>query len=153
MASLTGSLLQLTSLLDGLSELGIVKKHLLRAGREILMAVQSLLGLAENYATGLTEGADRQQAIQSTIGYAQRILQSLAEQLPKGDDEEYRSLHRKVMNSILEVLEREIRKNSKMKAEKSKMKSEVYEAIRQVLLRQMYERDSEPVVVEKKTKK
>jgi len=53
-------------------------------------------------------------------------------------------MHRKVMNSILEVLEKEIRKNAKLKNQQAKMKAEVYEAIRNVLLKQMYEQETTP---------
>lgn len=144
MTTLSSSLLNISSLLDGLSELGIVKKHLLRAGREVLMAVQSLLGFAEQQVSGRLSGADSQQTIQHVIGYAQKTLRTLAQQLPRADEEEYRTLHRKVMNSILDVLESEIRKNAKApksKDQKSKMKAEVLEAIRKVLLKQIYEEE------------
>lgn len=148
MATLTGSLLNLTSLLDGLSELGIVKKHLLRAGREVLLAADGLLGVADQYVSGKTAGGDSQQTLQQVIGYAQKTLKTLAQQLPRTDEDEYRSLHRKVMNSILDVLESEIRKNAKSKNQKTKMKADVLEAIRKVLLKQMYEQDSEIVATE-----
>lgn len=148
MASLTGSLLNLTSLLDGLSELGIVKKHLLRAGREVLLAVDGLLSLADQYVSGKTPEGEVPQTLQNVISYAQKTLQTLAQQLPRTDEDEYRSLHRKVMNSILDVLEAEIRKNAKSKNQKTKMKSDVLEAIRKVLLKQMYEQDSQTVTPE-----
>jgi hypothetical protein len=141
MSTLSGSLLNLSSLIDGLAELGLVKKHLLRAGREVLLAVQSLLGFAEQHVSNRMSGNDSQQAIQQVIGYAQKTLRTLAQQLPRSDEEEYRTLHRKVMNSILDVLEGEIRKNTKAKNQKSKMKAEVLEAIRKVLLKQMYEEE------------
>lgn len=141
MTTLSSSLLNLTSLLDGLSELGLVKKHLLRAGREVLLAVQSLLGFAEQQVSGRLAGNDSQQAIQQVINYAQKTLRTLAQQLPRADEEEYRTLHRKVMNSILDVLESEIHKNARSKNQKAKMKAEVLEAIRKVLLKQMYEEE------------
>jgi hypothetical protein len=145
MATLSGSLLNLSSLIDGLAELGLVKKHLFRAGREVLLAVQSLLGLAEQHVSGGLEGNDSQQTIQQVIGYAQKTLRTVAQRLPRSDEEEYRTLHRKVMNSILDVLEGEIRRNAKApsspKSQKSKMKAEVLEAIRKVLLKQMYEEE------------
>ncbi len=131
--------MNVTSLLDGLSELGIVKKHLLRASREVILAVDGLLGFAEQQVSGRLSGADSQQTIQNVINYAQKTLKTLAQQLPRTDDDEYRSLHRKVMNSILDVLEGEISKSAKSKNQKSKMKAEVLEAIRKVLLKQMYE--------------
>jgi hypothetical protein len=146
MTTLSGSLLNISSLIDGLSELGIVKKHLLRAGREVLMAVQSLLGFAEQYVSGRLAGNDSQQALQQVIGYAQKTLKTLAHQLPRSDEDEYRTLHRKVMNSILDVLESEIHRNAKtknQKSPKSMMKAEVLEAIRKVLLKQMYEEETQ----------
>src|SRR3989338_6958 len=143
MPSLTGNILNLGSLLDGLSELGIVKKHLLRASREVLLAIQSLLGFADQYVSGGTDGSDHQQTISNAIGFAQKTLQNLSQQLPRSDEDECRSLHRKVMGSILEVLEREIGKNARHKTQKSKMKEEVFEAIRNVLLKQMYEQKKE----------
>lgn len=142
MPTLTGSFLNIASLLNGLSELGIVKKHLLRASREVLMAVQSVLSFADQYVTDRTEDTDPQQAVRQAISYAQKTLRMLAQQLPRGDEEEYRTLHRKVMNSILEVIEKEIGKNKKSKAQKSQMKSEVLEAIRNVLLKEMYEQET-----------
>jgi hypothetical protein len=141
--------MNLSSLLDGLSELGLVKKHLLRASREVLLAVEGLLGFAEQYVAGRLSGGDSQQALQQVIGYAHKTLKSLALQLPRSDEDEYRRLHRKVMNSILDVLEGEIRKSTKahhQKSQKSKMKAEVLEAIRKVILKQMYEQDSETAV-------
>jgi hypothetical protein len=146
MTTLSGSLLNLSSLVDGLAELGLVKKHLLRASREVLLAVQGLLGFAEQYVSGHLSGNESQQTIQHVIGYAQRTLKTLAHQLPRSDEEEYRTLHRKVMNSILDVLESEIRKNTKsknQKSPKSMMKAEVLEAIRKVLLKQMYEEETQ----------
>lgn len=133
--------MNLTSLLDGLSELGIVKKHLLRASREVILAVEGLLGVADQYVSGRSGEGDSQQKLQHVIGYAQKTLNTLAGQLPRSDEDEYRSLHRKVMNSILDVLEGEIRKNTKSKNQKSKMKAEVLEAIRKVLLKQMYQQE------------
>src|SRR5262245_59815758 len=141
MSTLSGSLLNLSSLIDGLAELGLVKKHLLRAGREVLLAVQSLLGLADQHVASHLSGNGSQQALQQVIGYAQKTLRTLAQQLPRSDEDEYRTLHRKVMNSILDVLEGEIHKNNKVKNQKSKMKAEVLEAIRKVLLKQMYEEE------------
>ncbi|HSA60076.1 MAG TPA: hypothetical protein VLJ37_10375 [bacterium] len=143
MPTLSSSFLNLTSLLDGLSELGIVKKHLLRASREVLLAVDGLLGFAEQQVTGRLSGADSQQTVQNVINYAQKTLKTLAQQLPRTDEDEYRSLHRKVMNSILDVLEGEISKNVRAKNQKAKMKAEVLEAIRKVLLKQMYEETTE----------
>jgi len=144
MSSFAGGLLNIGSLLDSLSELGIVKKHLLRAGREILMAIQSLLGFADQYVSAKSTDSEHQQTISHAISYAQKTLRTLAQQLPRTDEEEYRSMHRKVMNSILEVLEKEIRKNAKLKNQQAKMKAEVYEAIRNVLLKQMYEQETTP---------
>src|SRR5262245_2895999 len=113
LSGLSGSLLNLSSLLDGLAELGLVKKHLLRAGREVLLAVQGLLGFAEQYVAGQSE-KDSQQTIQQVITYAQKTLRTLAERLPRTDEEEYKVLHRKVMNSILDVLEAEIHRSAKV---------------------------------------
>ncbi len=106
------------------------------------MAVQGLLGFADQYVSAKTSNSDHQQTISHAITYAQKTLRTLAQQLPRGDEEEYMALHRKVMGSILEVLEREMRKNAKLKSQQAKMKAEVYEAIRNVLLKQMYEQET-----------
>jgi hypothetical protein len=143
MPSLTSSLLNLTSLVGTLGELGIVKKHLLRASREVLLAIQGLLEFADQYVSNPNAGSDHQQTIHAAINYAQKTLRSLTKQLPRGDEEEYRALHRKVMNSILEVIEGEIRKNTRQKNQKAKMKVEVFDAIRNVLLRETYERETQ----------
>ena len=139
---LSSGLLNLSSLLGGLAELAPVKKHLLRASREILMAVQGLLNFADQHVSSSDE-KDQQQTIHQAISFAQKTLRHLARQLPKGDEEEYRTLHRKVMMSILDVLDTEIQKNERSKNQKTKMKAEVFQAIRKVLLRQMYEQEIE----------
>lgn len=148
MALLTDSLVGLTSILSGLSELGIVKKHLLRASREVLLAVQGLLEVVEQY---VGEKPDSQQSLHSVLTYAQKMIRHVAHQLPRGDEDEYRSLHRKVMNSILEVIEGEIRKNKRRRqtghanqtSQTAKMKVEVLEAIRNVLLKEVYEQQTQ----------
>ena len=139
MPSLAGSLLTLSSFLNGLSEFSDVKKHLLRASREVLLAVQGLLEVAEQY---VASSADNPQSLSGVISYAQKTIRTIARQLPHGNEEEYRMLHRKVMNSILDVIEGEIRKSSRVKNPKSKMKSEVFEAIRNVLLKETYEQET-----------
>ncbi len=136
-------LLTLSNLLGGLSELSTVRKHLFRASREVLLAIQDLLGFADQYVGNLTSKADQQEVIRSAIVYAQKTLRGLAQRFPKGDDDEFRSLHRKVLGSILDVLEGEIRKNSKQKSQKSSMKVEVLQAIRNVLLKEMYDQEKE----------
>lgn len=139
MTTLTGSLLNLSSLLNGLSELGPVKRHLFRASREVLLAASGLLDFANQYVSGLSREPDRQEMVHSAIRYAQKTLRTIARQLPRGDEEEYRLIHRKVMSSILEVLDGEIGKSSKLKTQKSRMKVEVFEAIRNVLLKELYD--------------
>lgn len=141
MPTLTSSLIQLTSLMEHLSGLGDVKKHLFRASREILLAFQELLEMVEQYAANLLSKTDQQQTIQGIINYAQKMIRNIVKQLPRADEEDYRVLHRKVMNSILEVLEGEIRKNGRTHNPKSKMKVEVFQAIRNVLLKEMYEQE------------
>lgn len=143
MPSLAGSLLNLSSLLNGLSELGPVKKHLFRASREFLLAVHSLLNFADQYVSNLSREPDHQQMIRTTISYAQKTIRTIAGQLPRGDEEEYRTLHRKVMKSILEVLDGEIRKNSRSANPKARMKVEVFQAIRNVLTKEINEKDEE----------
>ncbi len=137
------NLINLTSLLGGLSELGTVKKHLLRASREVLLAVQGLLEFVEQYVSGSSSTTDRQQTLQAAISYAQKTLRSITRQIPRGDEDEFQALHRKVVGSILEVLEGEIRKNNRQKTQKAKMKAEVFQAIRNVLLKEMYEPEVE----------
>lgn len=144
MPTLTNSLLNLTSLFGTLSELGPVKKHLFRASREILLAVNSLLGFADQYVSGFSAHSgqnERQEMVRAAIRYARKSVRSIARQLPRGDAEEYRTLHRKVMSSILDVLEGEILKNSKLTTAKAKMKVEVFQAIRNVLLKEMDEEE------------
>jgi hypothetical protein len=153
MPSLAGSLLSLTSLVGTLGELGIVKKHLLQASREILLAVQGLLEFADDYVSNLSSSADHQQTLRAAINYAHKTIRLVANQLPRGDDEAYRALHRKVMNSILEVIEAEIRKNTRQKSQKAQMKVEVFEAIRNVLLRETYERESRAATKPRSEKK
>lgn len=138
----TSNLLSLGSLLGGLSELGTVKRHLFRASREILLAVNSLLGFADQYVSGLTSEtvpADRQEMLSGVIRYAQKTLRTITRQLPRGDEAEYRALHHRVMGSILEVLDIEIKKSSKNSSAKARMKVDVLQAIRNVLLKEMDE--------------
>jgi len=132
-------LLNISSLLGGLSELGVVKKHLFRASREILLAVNSLLGFADQYVSSLATEEQHQQILRNAISFAQKSLRAIARQLPRGDEEEYRTLHGKVMRSILEVLDGEIRKNSRLTSQKGRMKVEVFQAIRNVLLKEIDE--------------
>lgn len=135
-------LLTLSSLIGSFGELATVRKHLFRASREILLAIQDLLGFADQYVTGITSRQEQQELIRSAINYAQKTLKTLAQKFPKGDEEEFRSLHRKVLGSILDVLEGEIRKVSKIKNQKATMKIEVLQAIRNVLLKEMYEQET-----------
>lgn len=143
MPSFTSSLLQLTSLMSSVSGLGNIKKHLFRASREVLLAFQGLLDVVEQYTSNALSKTDQQQTVQGIINYAQKMVRSLVRQLPRGDEEEYQVLHRKVMSSILEVIEGEIRRNSRLHNQKAKMKIEVFQAIRNVLLREMVT-DHEP---------
>jgi hypothetical protein len=141
MPTLTGSLLGLSSLFDSLSGLAPVKKHLFRASREMLLAVQGLLEVADQYVQSGDSPSNNQQAVRMAIVYAQKTVKGITQQLPRGndgDDEEYRILQRKVMGSILDVLEGEIRKGERGTAPKQKMKVEVLQAIRNVLLKEMY---------------
>lgn len=141
MATLTSTLLSLSTVLGKFSELGPVKEHLFKAGREVLLATQSFLGFVEDYVGGSASESDRQQMVQGAIQYAQKAIRTLVRQLPRVDEQEYRALHRKVMGSILEVLDAEIRGNARKNTQKSKMKVEVFEAIRNVLVREMYDQD------------
>lgn len=126
-----------------LSDLSPVKKHLLRASREVLMAVHSLLGFADQFVSGHDFDTLSPVAVKTAISYAQKTLKRVTQMLPQGADEvEYRALHRKVVNSILEVLEGEIQNHSRrLSNPKIKMKVEVLQAIRGVLLKEMYEQE------------
>lgn len=139
MPTLVSTLLGLSSVMDQLSELGPVKKHLFRAGREVLLAVQSLLRFVEEYVTRSPLESDQQQMVSGAISYAQKMIRTLVRQLPQGNEDEYRALHRKVMNSILEVLDHEIRTHSRKTTQKAKLKVEVFQAVRHVFLKEMYE--------------
>ena len=112
----TGTLLQLSSFLGGFSELSNVKKHLLGAGREVLAAVEGVLGFAEQYVSnpsgGSNGGTDRNRAVGSAIQFAQKTIREISQRLPHGNEGDYRTLHRKVMGSILDVLDQEIEKSS-----------------------------------------
>jgi len=132
------SLQSLTSLVGSLSELGIVKKHLFRASREILLAVESLLGFADQYTSKMSSDSDGQDTLNQVIRYAQKTIKSVAKQLPRDDEGEYQRLHRKVLRSILAVLEGEIKKMGRQTGSKAKMKLDVYEAIRNVLLKEIH---------------
>lgn len=136
MAAIPNNLLNLSSLVSGLAELAPVKKHLLRAGREFLLAINGLLGFADQYVSGDPTASDRQELLGSALKYARKAVRTIAQQLPRGDEEEYRMLHRKVIDSILDVLDGEIRKNSRLPNPKAKLKVEVFQAIRNVLLKE-----------------
>ncbi len=153
-------LAQMAALMGGnLSELGDVKKHVFRAGKEVLLAFRELLEIVEQYISEVNAGGSSQQALQTALGYAQVTIHTLVSKLPKKDDDDYLSMHRKVMGSILEVIESEITRSQKAKPqkvtgkaheknqekhqEKIKMKTEVLEAIRKVLLKEMYDNKKE----------
>lgn len=144
LSSISTGLFQLASLMSNFSELGHVKKHVFRAGREVLLAFKELLEIVDQYIADVNDGGSTQQALQTALGYAQGTIHQLVKKLPRSDEEDYRSMHRKVMGSILEVIESEIGRSQKVKSQKSqekaKMKAEVLEAIRKVLLKEMYER-------------
>lgn len=153
----------LASLMGGnLSELGDVKKHVFRAGKEVLLAFKELLEIVEQYISEVNAGGSSQQALQTALGYAQGTIHALVSKLPKNEENDYLSMHRKVMGSILEVIESEISRSQKSKShnaqkmtgksheknqeklqEKIKMKTEVLEAIRKVLLKEMYDNKKE----------
>ena len=140
--SLTSSLLSITDIVRTLSGLGIVKKHLLRAAQEVLLAVQGFLQFADQQIADNLSPSDHQKGIHAAISYAQKTIRNLTGQLPRGDEEQYKILRRKVMTSILEVLEAEIQKSGRRNNQKAKMKAEVLEAIRNVLLKEMYEQET-----------
>ena len=128
-------------LLKGLAELGGVKTHLFTASREVLLAVQGLLGLVDRYV-GSVPSDERQQVIRLFLTYARKTIRRITDQLPKGNEKQFRELHSKVMSSILEVLDMEIRKNRpRTSTPKGKMKEEVLQAIRTVLVKEIGEED------------
>lgn len=139
--------MSLISLVAGLSELAPIKKHLFRASRELLLAVQSLLHFVDQYVNSAASPSDNQQRIRNAIGYAQKTIRSVTRQLPTDNEGGYQAMHRKVVKSILEVIESEIRKHSSGNppkpshslSQKSKMKLEALDAIRNALLKEMDE--------------
>ena len=127
----------LGSLIKGFAELGGVKGHLFTASREILLAVQGSLGLVDHYV-GTMSDSDRQQIVRLFLGYAKKTIRGVANQLPRGNEKEFRDLHAKVLHSILDVIDAEIRKNrTRTQNPKGKMKDEVLHAIRSVLVKEM----------------
>ena len=134
--SLTSQLLGIASLVSQVSELKGVKNHLFKAGREVLLATKSILDLVDKNVSDATSQTDLQEKVQIIIRYVKRVLKMLVKKLPQADEQEYRILHKKVIGSILDVLDSEIRSNQKKKTQKSKMKAEALEAIRQVLMKE-----------------
>lgn len=135
----SSTLLQWSSFLGGLSELSTVKKHLLGAGREVLMAVQGLLGVVEQSVSGQRTETDQERTIETIVRYAKQTIQEISKKLPPGDAGGYPALHRKVMKSILDVLEQEIKKNGRLKTQKAQIKVEALQAIRHVLIKEVLE--------------
>lgn len=135
MAKIPSSLINISALLQGLGELGAIKKHLFKASREILLAVQSLLQMADGYVSG--PGTDKYQAMASVLAYAQKTLRTVVARLPHDDDEQFAELQGKVFETILSVIDYEIKETGQQKNPKSKMKQEVLNAIRDVLTKEM----------------
>ena len=125
------NLLELAPFLKRLSELGVAKKHFLSAGREILLLIGSLLQVADN-AVGETGDNVNAQTVKAVLTTVRHSLHNLAAQLPSGDDEKFQLLYRSVAETIVRVIEEEIRKTPASSA-KTKAKKEALESIRIVL--------------------
>ncbi len=141
MPNLSQSLLHLSSLLGSLSGLTEVRDHLFKASREVLLAVQGLLDMADQYVQDVSGTTDKQASLQGIIQYAQKLIKTVTKQLPQNDAEGFRVIHRNVVSSILEVIEGEMKKAGRSHHPKAKMKLEVFEAVRKVLLKEMYEQE------------
>ena len=138
MPKLPLSFLDVSSLFRSLGELGTIKKHLFTAGREVLLAIQSLLKIADGYVGA--EAAGSSPPMTMILGYAQKTVANLVERLPQEEGEKLSELRGRVFETILSVIDHEIAETCELKgqkSQKSKMKQEVLTAIRGVLLKEM----------------
>lgn len=128
-------LLDFSILLRGLGELGTIKKHLFKASREVLLATQSLLSVADGYVG--QSNADRGQAMATVLGFAQKTISRITEMLPHEDEDQFHELQGKVFGTILSVIDHEIEETGNLKNPKAKMRQDVLAAIRTVLIKEM----------------
>ena len=89
MPNLTTNFLNLVSLASKFSGLGNVKGHLLGAGRELLLALQSLLEVVEKEVSSESDSQQSIQSIASIVAYAQKTIRTAVQQLPKTNNADY----------------------------------------------------------------
>ncbi len=130
------NLIDLSTIIKGLGELGTIKKHLFKASKEILLAVQSLFSLADGYVNGMN--VEQAQSMATVLGYVQKTIQGLVNRLSQVDEDDFLELQEKVFQTILAVIDHEIKENNAIKTQKARMKQEVLLAIRGVLLKEMH---------------
>ncbi|MBI1909616.1 MAG: hypothetical protein HYS22_05550 [Deltaproteobacteria bacterium] len=129
---MAASLLDLTLLLGNFSKLGNARAHVLKATREILLAVGEVLELAGRTVNQTT--IDNKQALGFLIANLQRVLHRVVSQIPHEEEEEFHEIRQKVISSIIGVINGELARTSQESAtEKNRFKMDVLLSIKKVL--------------------
>ena len=105
---MTATLQDIATLWTTLSKLGPTKRHLFRAGREILLAVDSILQIAEDYLVAVPLSSDKKTLSEFFITTCQRVVKTLAAPLDNGTEGEAQAIHNRVLESIIGVINEEL---------------------------------------------
>ncbi|MBI2980983.1 MAG: hypothetical protein HYY44_01540 [Deltaproteobacteria bacterium] len=116
------------SLLSVLSQLGIAKGHLFRAGRELLLLFQTLIDVAGGCAEGL-EPSRPVLTTKELLAQVRGVTAAILAKLPDGDEKKTQEMREAIFQSILGVLGVEIGRLSRSSSSKARLKREALEAI------------------------
>lgn len=140
------SLQDIATLWSTLSKLGPTKKHLFRAGREVLLAVDSILQIAEDYLGTVPLSSDKKTVTDFFLSTCQRVVKGLAAPLEGGsqdasEDEskgESNFIHNRVLESIIGVLNEELGRlaTATKTSPADRVKLQALTSIRETLARQ-----------------
>ncbi|MBI2082120.1 MAG: hypothetical protein HYT76_00990 [Deltaproteobacteria bacterium] len=119
---------EVSSLAGLFSQLGIARRHLFQAGREVLLLFQSLLELADRYAEGATK---------DVLSQVKGLTTAVLDKLPDGDEKKAEEMRQAIFQSILGVLEVEIGRFSRSTSPKTQLKREALETIVTTLRKEM----------------
>lgn len=127
---------EVSSLVNTLSQLGLARRHLFQAGREMLLLLQSLIDLAGGYTEGLKPTktvVTTKEVLEQVKGLTSAVL----DKFPDGKKEEAEETRRAVFQSILGVLNDERERFLRASSPKVQLKREALETIIAILQKEM----------------
>ncbi|MBU4484761.1 hypothetical protein KKA47_05015 [bacterium] len=123
--------------LDNLLNLGATKDHLVKAGHEVLLASQGLIGMVKSYCN--------EKKIEQSCPQLHQLILSTESTIAQAKDGASKSaqmnknrVKAEVISAIVEALEKELNKTKRSKnLQKKKLQLEVLGNVIEVLLRQL----------------